>query len=95
MTDQEIRKQYQPLQIPAHFDQSAPLNQQILFALAQIGHGIADEVVRQLKGRCKGTTEKQEIAGIHQQLTDWYKSGLVAAQTNQSGELIFSLQKII
>ncbi len=46
MTDQEIRKQYQPLQIPAHFDQSAPLNQQILFALAQIGHGTADEVVR-------------------------------------------------
>lgn len=93
MNDQEFRDAYQPLQVPAHFDESSELSDQTLFALAQSGSATADEVVIKLKELKNGDSEKSFIADVHQLLTGWYEKGLIAG-IEENGELKYSLQKI-
>lgn len=93
MNDQQFREAYQPLQVPAHFDQKSDLAEQTLFALAQLGKATADEVVIKLKEMRNANDEKSFVAGVHQLLTEWYEKGLIAG-IEENSELQYSLQKI-
>lgn len=94
MNDQEFREQYKPLQVPAHFDKDGSVEDQTLFALAQLGQATADEVLTELKNlRQEDSADKALIAQVHGQLTEWYDKGLIAATHEEAG-LRYSLQKI-
>lgn len=93
MNDQEFRKQYQPLQVPAHFDENGPIADQTLFALALLDTATADEVVGEIKVLRKGEVDKALIAGVHEQLTEWYEKGLITG-IEEDGELDYTLHKI-
>ncbi|MFD2873742.1 hypothetical protein ACFS5N_14750 [Mucilaginibacter ximonensis] len=93
MTDEQFREQYHPLHVPAHFEAGAPLADHILFALAQLGTGTADEIISKLKELDESLEDKLLIADVHAQLTQWHTQGLLAAD-EQDGSLVYSLQKI-
>ncbi len=93
MNDQEFRDLYHPLIIPAHFNADAGLDEQTLFALAQIGDGSIDEVVAKLNELHNFHNSQDFIAAVHELLTGWYEKGLLSA-ANDEGTLRFSLQKI-
>ena len=93
MTDKEFREEYKPLQVPAHFNAQADLTEQTLYALGQLGHATADEVISKLKELHGKDAGKDAIAQVHTQLTEWHTKGLIAA-TDDEGGLRYSLQKV-
>lgn len=94
MNDEEFREKFQPLQVPAHFDPQAPVTEQTLYALAQLGEAGADEVVAKLKElQGSGAVAKPMISGVHETLTSWYDKGLIAGRES-NGNLLYNLQKI-
>lgn len=93
MTDKEFREEYKPLQVPAHFDAEAPIADQTLYALGQLGSATADEVAGKLMDLHNDEAGKDLIAGVHLILTEWHTKGLIAA-TDDEGGLRYSLQKI-
>jgi hypothetical protein len=93
MTDKEFREEYKPLQVPAHFEAEAPITEQTLYALGQLGSATADEVATKLKELHNNSVGKDLIAGVHQALTEWHTKGLIAA-ADEDGGLRYSLQKV-
>ncbi|WP_114941179.1 hypothetical protein [Mucilaginibacter endophyticus] len=54
LTDEEFHEAYHPLQVPAHFDAADTQQNQLIFALAELGEATAEQVaaeVKQLQGR--------------------------------------------
>ncbi len=95
MTDKEFREEYKPLQVPAHFDAEAPVEEQTLYALGQLGSGTADEVVIKIKELLADENAgKDLIAGVHHFLTEWYTKGLLSSTVEENGDMRYSLQKI-
>ncbi|MFD0749963.1 hypothetical protein ACFQZS_07410 [Mucilaginibacter calamicampi] len=93
MTDKEFREEYKPLQVPAHFDKTASIADQTLYALGQLGSATADEVAGELMNLHSDEAGKDLIGGVHLILTEWHTKGLIAA-TDENGDLHYSLQKI-
>ncbi|MGY3211578.1 hypothetical protein [Mucilaginibacter sp. HD30] len=93
MTDKEFREEYKPLNVPAHFDAAAAIEDQTLYALGQLGNATADEVAAKLMDLHNDAAGKDLIAGVHHILTEWHTKGLIAA-TDEDGGLRYSLQKI-
>ncbi len=95
MTDKEFREEYKPLQVPAHFDAEGTIEDQTLYALAQLGSATADEVVIKVKKLLADeNAEKDVIAGVHHALTEWHTKGLLASKTEENGDLRYNLHKI-
>ncbi len=95
MTDKEFREEYKPLQVPAHFEADATVEEQTLYALAQLGTATADEVVIKIKElQADENDEKDVIAGAHHALTQWHTKGLLTSNVDEKGDLHYSLQKI-
>ncbi|MFD0795678.1 hypothetical protein ACFQZX_18805 [Mucilaginibacter litoreus] len=76
MKDQDFRELHQPLHVPAHYDQSAPLKENLAFALADLGEGTADEVIAHLK-KLSGDNDTVESDHACELLELWYKNGMV------------------
>ncbi len=93
MTDKEFREEYKPLQVPAHFDENASMDEQTLYALGQLGSATADEVVNKIKELHEKDAGKDVIAEVHANLTEWHTKGLIAA-TDEGGGLRYNLQKV-
>ncbi len=92
-TDEEFRDAHKPLQVPASYKDAANVNEKVAFALADIGEGSADEVIRRIEALEQGADHKPVIAATRQTLTEWYDNGLIAAN-DRNGDLIYNLHKI-
>ena len=93
MNDKEFREHYKPMQVPARFDSKAPLQQQVLFALAHLGRGTADDVIKELSAlRCVDVkiTESDKIGSM---LNEWFDEGLLTGSVEGDGTC-YSLEKI-
>jgi hypothetical protein len=93
LTDEQFREQHKPLHVPASFEDAASETDKVVFALADIGEGTADEVIRHLEELDPDAAHKPVIAGAHQVLTDLYEAGLIAAN-DRKGRLVYNLHKI-
>lgn len=93
MNDQQFRERYHPLTVPAHFDAGAPLNEQTLYALAQLVEATADEVVFKMKELHGGENDKQLIAKVHELLTGWHEQGRIAGKESPDG-IRYNLHKV-
>jgi len=58
MTDEEFREKYKPLQVPAHYDAADTLQNKMIFALAEIYDGTAQEVIAELEKRESGIADE-------------------------------------
>ncbi|MCD8740368.1 hypothetical protein LT679_07105 [Mucilaginibacter roseus] len=93
MDDQQFREEHKPLHVPAHFDNNAPLREQLAFALADIGEGNADEVIAQLLNLHQKMDDQALTAEAKALLAQWDKNGLVTVNTD-NGETRYNLHKI-
>jgi hypothetical protein len=93
LTDDEFREEYKPIQIPAHYDVAESQEHKVIFALAQIGEGTADDVIEALENLEKGITNDQLKAIVPQILNSHYEKGLLSGN-EKDGILYFNLHKI-
>lgn len=93
LTDEEFREEYKPLQVPAHYDEADTLKNKMIYALAQIGEGTADEVIAELGKLEPGTNNKQSRAFVKTTLAALFEHGHLTG-TEQAGQMHYNLSKI-
>ncbi|GAA4906384.1 hypothetical protein [Mucilaginibacter defluvii] len=93
MNDQQFREEHKPLHVPAHFDNSAALREQLAFALADIGEGNADEIAAHLLALHQKESDEALTNEAKALLAQWDKNGLVTVNTD-NGETRYNLHKI-
>jgi hypothetical protein len=63
MNDEEFREAYKPLYVPAHYNAADTLQNKMIFALAELGEGTAEEVTIELEKLEPGIADEQNHAG--------------------------------
>ena len=89
LTDENFRKEYQPLHIPSHYDINSAAQDKVVYVLAQLGEGSAKDVQDAL-ARNEQDIPPGLAAGI---LMDLFDKGLIKGKERQ-GQLYFNLSKI-
>jgi hypothetical protein len=93
ITDEEFREQHKPLHVPSAYEQAKTIIDKIVFALADIGEGTADAVIRHLEELEPTADQKPLIAATRELLTALYNNGHIAGH-EENGDLIYNLHKI-
>ena len=93
MTDEEFREQHKPLQVAASYEEARNVNEKIIFALADIGEGTAEDVIRHLEQLVPEADHKNVIAETHRVLTELFENGRVTGH-EENGDLVYNLHKI-
>jgi hypothetical protein len=93
LTDEEFREEYKPLQVPPYFDAADTQQNKMIFALAEIGEGSAEDVIAALEKLEPNVTGEQLKALVHQTLRRLYDKGLLSG-SEQNGVMRYNLHKI-
>jgi hypothetical protein len=93
MTDEEFREEYKPLHVPAHYDAADTLQNKMIFSLAEIGDGTADEVVTELEQREPGIADEQNRVFVNATLKSLFDHGHLTG-AEKDGEMRYNLSKI-
>ena len=93
MNDAEFREQYQPVHVPASFHDANTLQDKVIFALAELGEGTAEEVTIKLERLEPSAPAKQVIAAVHEVLSALHGKGLISASETE-GNLKYNLHKV-
>lgn len=93
MTDDNFREAYKPLHIPAHYDAHGPDQDRVLFALAQIGIGTANNVATEMAQLEAGIDVVSFNVIATDILTRLYEQGLLKGN-EINGEMKYNLSKI-
>ncbi len=92
LSDQDFREEFKPLYIPPAYDTSDSLENRVIFALASIQEGSAEDVFRKLKQFDPGIQEVT-VKFIKKYLFHLYDKGLLKGNKGD-GTLIYNLSKI-
>jgi hypothetical protein len=93
MNDQEFREHYKPVHIVASYQEANTLQEKVIYALANIGEGSAEEVVLKMEELDPEAPNKEVIGVTHRILTELHSSGLIAGR-EERGSIIYNLHKI-
>ncbi|QEM11174.1 MULTISPECIES: hypothetical protein [Mucilaginibacter] len=93
LSDEEFREEYKPLHIPAHFDTQDTQQNKAIYALAQIGEGTADRVLKELESLQPGIVNEQLTALVKTTLADLFNKGLLKGEEH-NGQMHYNLSKI-
>lgn len=93
LTDEEFRQEYKPLYVPAHYDTADTLQNKMIFALAEIGDGTADEVIAEMERREAGIADEQNGTFVKATLASLFEHGHLTG-SEHSGEMHYNLSKI-
>jgi len=93
LSDEEFREEYKPLHIPSHFDQQDTQQNKAIYALAQIGEGTADNVLKELETLQPGIVNEQVTALVKTILADLFDKGLLKGEEH-NGQMHYNLSKI-
>jgi predicted transcriptional regulator len=93
LSDEEFREEYKPLHIPSHFDQQDTQQNKAIYALAQIGEGTADKVLKELEILQPGIVNEQVTALVKTILADLFDKGLLKGEEH-NGQMHYNLSKI-
>jgi hypothetical protein len=97
LSDEEFREEYKPLHVPGHFDVADTQQNKMVFALAHIGEGTADEVIAELEKLESSPMNEQNRAFISTTLESLYKHGHLTGHltgSEQGGQMHYNLNKI-
>jgi len=91
--DELFNEAYKPIHVPANFNKTDSLRDQLIFSLAEIGQGsvseIADKLV-ELTGKEK--VDETELADYDEILSDLYNRGLIKG-SEEDGTVVYNLSK--
>jgi hypothetical protein len=93
LSDEEFREEYKPLHIPSHFERKDTQQNKAIYALAQIGEGTADSVLKELEVLQPGIVNDQLTALVTTLLADLYNKGLLKGEEH-NGQMHYNLSKI-
>jgi predicted transcriptional regulator len=93
LSDEEFREEYKPLHIPSHFDQQDTQQNKAIYALAQIGEGTADKVLKELETLQPGIVNEQVTALVKTILANLFDKGLIKGEEH-NGQMHYNLSKI-
>ena len=93
MSDDKFREAYKPLHIPAHYDMHDSEQDRVLFALAQIGIGTANDVATEMSQLEAGIDVESFKVIAADVLTHLYDQGLLKG-SEINGEMEYNLSKI-
>jgi predicted transcriptional regulator len=93
LSDEEFREEYKPLHIPSHFDQQDTQQNKAIYALAQIGEGTADNVLKELETLQPGLVNEQLTALVKTILANLFEKGLLKGEEH-NGQMHYNLSKI-
>jgi len=92
-SDESFRDEFKPLSIPASYESADTQESKIIFALAQLGEGSAEEVLAKLEELQPGSTDPQLAAMTEVVLSSFFNKGLIKG-TDHSGKMSYNLSKI-
>lgn len=92
-SDESFRDEYKPLSIPSSYESADTQEGKIIFALAQLGEGSADEVFARLEELQPGSADPQLAAMIEVVLNSLYEKGLIKG-VDHNGTMTYNLSKI-
>src|SRR6478609_612770 len=93
MNDEQFRELHQPLHVPAHFEPDGKLADRVVFSLADIGEGSAQDIINHFNELQQTPADDKVIEQINELLGFWDKNGLVTTN-QQNGECYYNLHKI-
>ena len=93
MTDEEFREAHKPLHVPAHYVDATDLTGKVAFALADLGEGSADEIIRRLENLEPAAEVKPLITHVHGVLDELFEKGAISAEA-VNGTKVYNLHKI-
>ncbi|WP_114937124.1 hypothetical protein [Mucilaginibacter endophyticus] len=93
LSDEEFREEYKPLHIPAHFDVQDTQQNKAIYALAQIGEGTVNSVLKELETLQPGIVNEQLTALVKTTLADLFNKGLLKGEEH-NGQMHYNLSKI-
>ncbi|WP_413667123.1 hypothetical protein ACEN9X_21685 [Mucilaginibacter sp. Mucisp86] len=93
LSDEEFREEYKPLHIPSHFDPQDTQQNKAIYALAQIGQGSVDNILKEMKILQPGIVDEQVAALVKATLANLYNKGLLKGEEH-NGQMYYNLSKI-
>ena len=93
LTDEEFREEYKPLYVPAHYDAADTQQNKVIFALAQIGEGRADDVIHKLSQMENAAMDEQGRVFVQSTLKLLFEQGHLTG-AEKDGEMHYNLNKI-
>ncbi len=91
--DQSFFKEYHPIHVPHEYNASACVQNNVVYALAQLEEGTAEEVAAKLTALEPGTDPMIHHKNADDILNYLFEKGLIKAN-NKGGQLAFNLSKI-
>ena len=93
ISDQSFRDEFKPLQIPSSFHPEDSRENKIIFALAQIGEGTTEQIVRKLEELEPGSLTPETLAFAEADLSGLFNKGLLKG-IEHNGTMSYNLSKI-
>jgi hypothetical protein len=93
LSDDDFREAYKPLHVPAHYDPDASQEEQVIYALGQVGEGSAKDVgiaISKIDGSVQPETFSRIAAVILKRLFD---TGHIKGE-EKDGIMRYNLSKI-
>lgn len=92
LSDQDFREEFKPIYIPASYDAGDTLENRVIFALASLEEGSAEQVFAKLKDFESGI-QNVTLKFIKRHLFNLYDKGLLKGNKDNE-KLIYNLSKI-
>ena|ERR1700744_3482819 len=93
LTDEEFREEYKPLQVPAHYDADDTLQNKMVFALAELGEGTAEQVISEMGKREGAIIDEQNSVFVKTTLANLFDHGHLTG-SEKNGQMHYNLSKI-
>jgi hypothetical protein len=93
LTDEEFREEYKPLQVPAHFDATDTQENQMIYALAQVGEGTVEEIIAELEKLNPGFSNEQTKTFVRVAMKALFEKGHLTG-AEKGGVMHYNLSKI-
>lgn len=92
--DELFHDEYKPVVVPAHFKADDTWRNKVLFALAEIGEGTAQQTGHKLYELEHELPQAEQQKQAHQILTSLFDKGLIKGHQNKDGEMTYNLSKM-
>ena len=74
--------------VPSKMEEAETLQDQVVFALARLGKGTTDQVVKKMEELLPKAPDKELIAGTHEVLTQLFEKGLLTGSESE-GNIVY------
>lgn len=90
--DELFNEAHKPIHVPANFSEEDSLQDQLIFALAEIGKGSVKAIAEKLSELGSRSIKSTDLTDFDEILTDLYNRGLIKG-SELEGRMVYNLSK--